>query len=692
MQRVRSYNSAAERARNLKSFMQKTRSFFRYDFLTEGTLLSLICGLLYLLFVPQFGYFNDDWYLMYAAGARGASVFWDIFAVDRPLRALVMIPAYSWFGPNPLYYNLSAFLFRLISALCFLWTLRMLWPAHRQMTLGMALLFVLYPGFLSQPNAIDYLCHMAGLAAGMLSIGLTIQAVRSTAWRDRFLFYFASILTGWFYLGQIEWYIGLEFFRFACVFLLSFRGGGTLRSRFIHFLKVASPLGLIAGIFLIWRLFFFTSERGATDVDMQFGTIRTQPLTFFYSFLSRLLNDVLDVLIRAWGEPLVRLTNGPGSQQFVTGLVITLLVMLLFQAAYKFALQRDVHDEAAPSSNWKQEMLCIGLGAMMCGLLPVLLVGRTVDFKSFSRYTLIASVGVAMLWPVLISYLPRVWLRNIFLGLLIASASLTQYFNGWAHAQQTQVTRNFWWQVSWRIPQLESGTTLIAHSSVVAEEDYFTWGPANLIYYPQSHHAEYVQPSVYALLLNQETVQKVLADEPQDYSNRRSIRTYPNYNNILILTKPTDYSCLQVIDLNQVELSSMEDPRITAIASNSESEHIMAAESFHMPPEIPFGSEPPHAWCYFYEKAAHARQLGDWEEVARLGRQARLEGFAAQDLIEWMPFLQAYAQLGDLVPLREIAALVTTDPAVTKQVCSILTPMATDATTRAQINQLFCLR
>ena len=47
----------------------------------------------YLPLIEQIGYANDDWYLMYAAGVRGAGVFRDIFAVDRPLRALVMIPA-----------------------------------------------------------------------------------------------------------------------------------------------------------------------------------------------------------------------------------------------------------------------------------------------------------------------------------------------------------------------------------------------------------------------------------------------------------------------------------------------------------------------------------------------------------------------------------------------------------------------
>src|SRR5262250_2137569 len=96
-----------------------------------GVLVLLVVGALtYLPLIHRFGYTHDDWYLMATARANGPSVFWDIFSVDRPYRALVMIPAYILFGANPLYYNLSAFVFRLAGALALLWTLNMLWPRH----------------------------------------------------------------------------------------------------------------------------------------------------------------------------------------------------------------------------------------------------------------------------------------------------------------------------------------------------------------------------------------------------------------------------------------------------------------------------------------------------------------------------------------------------------------------------------
>jgi len=237
---------------------------------------------------------------------------------------------------------------------------------------------------------------------------------------------------------------------------------------------------------------------------------------------------------------------------------------------------------------------------------------------------------------------------------------------------------------------METGTTLVAHYPVVAEEDYFIWGPANLIYHPESAHKDYAQPAIYAALLNDKTVASVLAKEPQDFSNRRGIRTYKNYRNILLLSQPTPVSCVQVIDGNQVELSSTEDSRAIAIAPYSETTHIQLGEAFHTPPAIPFGAEPSYGWCYYYQKAAYARQLGNWDEVARLGAEARSLGFSASDPIEWMPFLQADAHFDNIAGLNELAPFLTSDLALAQQACHTLTAMPLTASTLEQVTQLFC--
>ncbi|MBI5352750.1 MAG: hypothetical protein HZB50_08955 [Chloroflexi bacterium] len=670
--------------------MQKIRSLLRLEVVIEISLLALISGLLYLIFVPQFGYFNDDWYLMYAAGAKGSSVFWGVFSVDRPLRALVMIPAYTLFGANPLYYNLSAFLFRLISGLGFLWVLRIVWPGNRRITFWMSLLFLVYPGFLSQPNAIDYLCHLAALAAAMLSIGLTLKAVQATQLKNKILLYAFSILLGWFYLGQMEWFIGLEFFRFACIALFALRLNDTMRVKGIRFFQDALPALLIPSVFLVWRLFFFESERGATDIGVQLGTMQGGRMAFIFNFFVNFFDDLIDVIFRAWWSPLRRLSAGMGFYEWLPGLGIFLLAIFLLWLASRVD-PRPVETGSGQRSVWKREAFLIALGAIAFGLFPVNAVGRSVDFRNFSRYALIASVGAAILIPVILSYISNLRLQNILFGILIFSASLTHYFNGLIKTRETDSMNQFWWQVSWRIPQMKHRTTLLANYPVVnAEEEYFIWGPANLIYYPDSMNEKYPQPGIYSLLISDETVERVLAGDKRPYSNRRSIRTYPNYGNILILSQPTSTSCVQVISGGQTEYSSSEDKRIVRIGSFSDAGLILTDESFRQPPQIPFGLEPEHAWCYYYEKASFARQLNDWNEVLRLANEAFDKGFAPQDEVEWIPFLQAYAVSGDLARLREIKAEMN-DPYVLGQACQILGDMTgLSETTHSEIAALFC--
>jgi len=281
------------------------------------------------------------------------------------------------------------------------------------------------------------------------------------------------------------------------------------------------------------------------------------------------------------------------------------------------------------------------------------------------------------------------------LSLLLLSASLTHYANGLAHVHDTESVRNFWWQVSWRIPQLELGTTLVAHYPVAAEEDYFIWGPANLIYHPESAHKDYVQPAIYAALLNEKTIASVQVEEPQDFSNRRGIRTYKNYRNILILSQPTPASCIHVVDRKQVELSATEDTRVEVIASYSETEHIMLGETFHTPPAIPFGAEPDHNWCYFYQKAELARQQGDWALVAALGTEAASLDLVPADPIEWMPFLQAYAVLGQIEKVETLAARFQDDLFHQEQFCKNLNRLEQNGIVlgddiQVKVNDLFC--
>jgi len=656
--------------------------------LISALILLVVAALAYLPLIHRFGYTHDDWYLMASARANGPSVFWDIFSVDRPYRALVMIPAYTLFGADPLYYNLSAFLFRLAGVLALLWSLNMLWPRQTVLTTGMSLLFLIYPGFLSQPNGIDYQSHILGLAAALFSVAFTLKAILSENRATKILFHAASLLTGWLYLGQMEWYIGFEFFRWISVFLLSSRAGGALFQKISRAVRWAYPSLAIPGLFLIWRLFFFHSERGATDVDLQFSQFKLYPLQTLYHWALQVLQDSFDVTLAAWSIPLSQLSLY--IQRW--GLLLAMLAAgFIFFALYRSKGEETPSEPNQPNAS--REALVLGSLGIIGGLIPIAMVNRDVWFPSFSRYSIVSSVGVTILIPAILMFLKSNSLRTGIIAALCLISILTQHANAVQYAEETARIRNFWWQVAWRVPQFEKNTTLVANiAGVATEEDYFVWGPAALIYYPERQNPEGIQPGLFAALLNQDTVTKVLARERQEFDNRKNIITYKNYRNIVVLTQPSANSCVHVIDGNRPEYSQKDSDSIREVGPYSEIEHVLADEPAHTPPEIVFGPEPEHGWCYYYQKADLARQRGDWAEVISLGDQAAARGVAPKDRIEWMPFLQAYAQMGDIDRLTELAPVVKTDPYTTRQVCSTLRAISTLSSVAIEsIDSLYCI-
>ena len=664
--------------------MKNPKNIFLFEHALPWLMLALISGLLYLPLISKFGYFNDDWYLMYAAGAKGAAAFRDIFIIDRPLRTIVMAPIYSLFGPSPLWYNLSAYVFRVLSAFSFYWFLNLLWDQQKKTNLIGALVFLIYPGFLSQPNAIDYQSHIVGLAAGMWSVALTLKAVTESRQIARGVYFFLSIMLGWLCLGQMEWYIGLEALRWAGVFLLVFRGNRSFLKALWKSIQRAYPSILIGVGFLFWRVFIFKSQRGATDVDLQLGDILADPFAYLVNILSTLVNDVSDVLVRAWYIPLKRLTSDFSVMDWGLALGIAFTAILVW-FYFQGLIQHD-DDKINFEYSWWEPVL-LGSLTMVFGLLPVELVGRSVDFSNYSRYSLVASVGVAILFQACIGLLRTPYKMTWVVSALIGLAAVTHIANGLMHVRETEEMRNFWWQVSWRIPQMEPGTTLLAnYPDIVIEEDYFVWGPASLIYYPESLHEDYPQPGIYAVLVSDETVEKILAKERQEFSERRSIRTYPNYRNVLIISQPTADSCVHVISGTQPEISSSEDERYLPVYSFSEDERIKTGDPFHIPLNIPFGSEPSHDWCFYYQSASLARQAGDWDEVVILGEQALTLGYSPVDQIEWLPFVQAYAVIGQGGRLLEIDRMIT-DDAVRLQGCALLSSIKT---IDADVTQILC--
>ncbi len=122
-----------------------------------------------------------------------------------------MIPLYNLFGASAPLFSYSGYAVRLVGAFFFYWMLAGLWPRRRWISTLVALFYLIYPGFLEQPNAFDYQSHLWSISAGLVSIAFSVRAqnFRLKSWQRAALLLLSMPLTV-FYLSQMEYFIGLE--------------------------------------------------------------------------------------------------------------------------------------------------------------------------------------------------------------------------------------------------------------------------------------------------------------------------------------------------------------------------------------------------------------------------------------------------------------------------------------------------
>jgi hypothetical protein len=190
-------------------------------------------------------------------------------------------------------------------------------------------------------------------------------------------------------------------------------------------------------------------------------------------------------------------------------------------------------------------------------------------------------------------------------------------------------------------------------------------------------------------------VERIIMQRGEESPGRRGNELTRNFGNILLLSQASPNSCLHIIDDNIPEYSIFDQQRTMLVGTNSQIDNVLLNENPPMPPSAIFGNEPIHDWCYYYQKASLARQSSEWETVAKLGDEAQKLGLHPNDQIEWLPFLQAYAILGNQKQVKSISTRINTEPFYMYETCKVLTSMMESGAQfstgmQADIADLFC--
>ncbi|HLE16462.1 MAG TPA: hypothetical protein VI776_17105 [Anaerolineales bacterium] len=646
------------------------KRFLRCEACLEILLILAVMALTYLPLISQLGFYKEDWYLIWSGVARSPQDFLSLYQADRPFAGVIYQLVYPLLGPAPLGWHLLSFALRLIGVFAFYWLLRMLWPEHRFAVVTAALLFAVYPGYLQQHNAVNKTFWLTSLTCAVLSLTLTVYATKLRRTTQAALVHLIAMLLALVYLLIIEFYIGFEAVRFVLLwYTAQQREPKPLLPGLGRAVKAYLPYLIPVFVFLYWRIFLFQSTRPTTNVGRLLGEYLNLPVYMLARIFIETVQDFYETAVLAWFVPTYQLISQASYREFATAGLLGLAAFGLVIAYFIWQRRSAGTPEgAAAPERWTIDQVWIGAVAVVATLVPMVVAGREVNFVAGLRedhYTIQASLGVALLVVGFLYAALRPNLRLWVIGFLIAIAVMTHVQNASIQSRNWQVQRQVWWQLAWRAPQLKEGTLLFANlpNSFGFGEGYEAWAPANLIYAPQADI-----PKIAGEVLNPESVFRIVRGEAIP-KNHRNVEFLLDYASPLILSLPTNHSCLNVIDGSRYELSPSEELIVKDAAPYSRIEGVVTGVPFQVPPQAIFGPEPEHDWCYTYQKAMVARQLGDWEAVVRLANEAQREGLAPNDRVEWMPFLEGYALTGREAEARRLAELMEAEQEPRREIC-----------------------
>lgn len=624
---------------------QSIQRIFKSETLIAVLLIILTTLVTHGINLPKLGYYYDDWYLLWSGQARGAESIIPLFSTDRPFMGVVYSMVYRLLGDTIINWHLYALLWRLIGGLAFFWIVRLIWPNNKYITTLMALLFIVYPGFLSQPDANTKQNHLYGFGTALLSIAFMLQGIKTNSATWKVICGLFSVILAANYLFIYEYMIGLEGMRLVLLVYVFHREGFTkLRSLAAQVLKYWWPYVVVSAGFLYWRLFIFEGARNATNASKLAGDYLSDLRHMSIRLVLETAKDFLDTSIFAWFvKPYHSFSSAEYSNLGIA--VLTAGVVIGLVLVYLFLLKRwwgaDNNDEEG--AGLFKDFIWIGALILVCAIVPVVASGRDVNltdpYKSYGLHP----IGGVVIFVAGIVLMLRPDFRRLALLALIGISVSTQVLNTDYWGRFWDYERATWWQLTWRAPDIKDNTLVMVYlpDGYQLQQDYEIWGPVNLIYRPGPAKA----PAIQSEVLNQETAYDIFRGSTP-YNRVRDIPMQRDFHNVLLITIPSSSSCVHIIDGSLPVYSESEALLVQQVGTYSHIDRIVPSGTSPLPSSRIFGAEPGHDWCYYYQKASLARQIGDWKEIGKLHDQVLALQLEAADKSEVIPFFEGLVNLG----------------------------------------------
>ncbi|HEY9078163.1 MAG TPA: hypothetical protein VIO61_16630 [Anaerolineaceae bacterium] len=603
-----------------------------------------LCLLAYAPMIPYLGYFWDEWAFTWIFDRLGTDGLTRYFATNRPFWGMIYKATLSILGvEHPWVWQVFAILMRAAGGMGLWWALRIALPRRAEAAVWAAAFFVLYPGFGQQSIALMYSHFFIVLAAYTFSLVFSLLALKQP--RQRWLWMLLALACSLVNLLSMEYFYILELARPVLMWAViqQEQSSNLNRRPVMRVLLAWLPYFMVLAGVVAWRAFIFGYHTYQPTV---LNDLRSQPL----AALGRLLPLVINSLWVAGPGAWIQAFSLPDIAQvgIRTTLYYTGVALAgLFFALFMLLRQGDTSPSRRRDAGW---LLLAGAITFFTAGAPFWVTNLEILLAyPNNRFTLPFMFGSSLLLGGLLLLLPGPrWLRGAVAAVLVAAAIGWQFQVAVTFRRDWNYQKAFFWQMSWRIPGLEPGTTVLINESPIryASDNSLT-APLNWIYAPENTSQEMSYMMYYPTVRLGGGLPGLERGLPirQDYL---AARFNGNTSQVIALYFNPP-GCLRLLDpaLDAGNITIPAYLRAALPLVSRDAVRVNPAEGRRKPMTSIFGSEPGRSWCYYFEQADLARQQKHWDEVIALAEKAFHSGDAPNDPVERIPFIEGYAHTGD---------------------------------------------
>jgi len=283
-----------------------------------------------------------------------------------------------------------------------------------------------------------------------------------------------------------------------------------------------------------------------------------------------------------------------------------------------------------------------GLFCFLVSGIPAWSAGQQIELSLFwDRITLSFMLGASLMFGAVLSLFLRKKYQPVLFSLLIALMAGYQFLIQNQFRKDWVIIQNTFWQLRWRAPDIQPGTMLltdqlpfqsITDNSLNALLNWNYENPEN----PADEPFKFFQISARMGYLHNFSAGEAVSHN--DFRGNTS-------DSLVIYGTPS--TCLKVLDENDANLPFLNSVTRQSLKLSNPA-RIISKPAREIQFQKFMGEEPPHTWCYYYEKGELAAQNKNWAESLAIGKEAMANGFSPSTNVELKSFVFSALAENDL--------------------------------------------